>query len=242
MTNKQARSSCKPHILPCIHASTLDVLTNSFSKLDHHPVAEIQSRRMAYSCIHATSSSASSLTSPTHRGLDDATTWRLHSEPHPHGSSTPIQIKHNRDLHGSKSACMQANKEEVCVHVRAGQQQIAAALACAHAHMASSIYGNNFLTAVTSTCENMEANREQSTPPLYNVTHAHIGPPSHQTSRSYRKRARPRHNDDRREERRRDNRDRRHDDRPESFKLDQITPYTADQTFCLNLSHALIFF
>ena len=37
-----------------------------------------------------------------------------------------------------KSACMQANKEEVCVHVRAGQLQIAAALACAHAHMASS--------------------------------------------------------------------------------------------------------
>jgi len=139
MTNKQARSSCKPQILPCIHASTLDVLTNSFGKLDHHPVAEIQSRRTAYSRIHATSSSASSPTSPTRRGLGDATTWRLHSEPHPHGSSTPIRIKHNRDLHGSKSACMQANKEEVCVHVRAGQLQIAAALACAHAHMASSM-------------------------------------------------------------------------------------------------------
>jgi len=138
MTNKQARSSCKPQILPCIHASTLDVLTNSFGKLDHHPVAEIQSRRTAYSRIHATSSSASSPTSLTRRGLGDATTWRLHSEPHPHGSSTPIRIKHNRDLHGSKSACMQANKEEVCVHVRAGQLQIAAALACAHAHMASS--------------------------------------------------------------------------------------------------------
>ena len=137
MTNKQARSSCKPQILPCIHASTLDVLTNSFGKLDHHPVAEIQSRHTAYNRIHATSSSASSLTSPTRRGLDDATTWRLHSEPHPHGSSTPIRIKHNRDLHGSKSACMQANKEEVCVHVRAGQLQIAAALACAHAHMTS---------------------------------------------------------------------------------------------------------
>ena len=121
MTNKQARSSCKPQILPCIHASTLDVLTNSFGKLDHHPVAEIQSRRTAYSRIHATSSSTSSPTSPTHRGLDDATTWRLHSEPHPHGSSTPIRIKHNRDLHGSKSACMQANKEEVCVHVHVGQ-------------------------------------------------------------------------------------------------------------------------
>ena len=38
-----------------------------------------------------------------------------------------------------KSACMQANKEEVCVHVRAGQLQITAALACAHAHMASSM-------------------------------------------------------------------------------------------------------
>ena len=116
MTNKQARSSCKPQILPCIHASTLDVLTNSFGKLDHHPVAEIQSRHTAYNRIHATSSSAFFPTSPTRRGLGDATTWHLHSEPHPHGSSTPIRIKHNRDLHGSKSACMQANKEEVCVH------------------------------------------------------------------------------------------------------------------------------
>ena len=33
MTNKQARSSCKPQILPCIHASTLDVLTNNFATL-----------------------------------------------------------------------------------------------------------------------------------------------------------------------------------------------------------------
>ena len=68
MTNKQARSSCKPQILPCIHASTLIVLMNSFGKLDHHLVTKIQSRRTAYSRIHATSSSASSPTSPTHRG------------------------------------------------------------------------------------------------------------------------------------------------------------------------------
>ena len=51
-----------------------------------------------------------------------------------------LQLESNttcsRDLHGSKSACMQANKEEV--HLHAGQLQIAAALACAHAHMASS--------------------------------------------------------------------------------------------------------
>ena len=44
----------------------------------------------------------------------------------------------SRNLHGSKSACMQANKEGVRIHLHAGQLQIATALACAHAHMASS--------------------------------------------------------------------------------------------------------
>jgi len=55
-----------------------------------------------------------------------------------------------------------------CVYTstwKEGQLQIATTLACAHAHMASSIYGNNFLATVTSTCENMEANHGQPTPP-----------------------------------------------------------------------------
>ena len=45
----------------------------------------------------------------------------------------------SRNLHGSKSACMQANKEGVRIHLHAGQLQITATLACAHAHMASSL-------------------------------------------------------------------------------------------------------
>ena len=66
---------------------------------------------MAYSRMHATSPSASSLTSPTRRGLGDATMWRSYSRPHPHGSPTPIRIGHNVQQKSSwKQICMHASK------------------------------------------------------------------------------------------------------------------------------------
>ena len=103
------------------------------------PVAEIQSRCMAYSRMHATSSSASSSTSPTHRGLGGATTWRLYSGPHPHESPTPTRIKHNVQQRSPWKQiymhAMQANKEGVCVHLHASKLQIAKALARVHAQM-----------------------------------------------------------------------------------------------------------
>ena len=50
-----------------------------------------------------------------------------------------LQLESNttcsRDLHGNKSACMQANKEGVHVHLHASKLQIAKALARVHARM-----------------------------------------------------------------------------------------------------------
>ena len=131
---------------------------------------------------------------------------------------------------------MQANKEEVRVHLHAGQLQIAAALACAHAHMASSmlrpcpiyfIVQHRFsdqsmispnllkpITSIRTTTPGLLASTICRVAMMIAVTTATITMTTVRKARG-----------------------------PGNFvNADQITPYAADQTFYLKLSHVLIFF